>query len=33
MTVLGEELNQTEKGEFTTSIRVLDRERYYKSKL
>ncbi|MCF7925875.1 MAG: HD domain-containing protein [Candidatus Izimaplasma sp.] len=33
MTVLKETLDQTEKGEFTSPIRVLDRERYYKSKL
>ncbi|MEC9485587.1 MAG: HD domain-containing protein [Candidatus Izemoplasma sp.] len=33
MTVLQETLDQTEKGEFTSPIRVLDRERYYKSKL
>lgn len=33
MTVLKEELEQTEPGEFTSPIRVLDREKYYKSKL
>jgi 3'-5' exoribonuclease len=33
MTVLKETLDQTEKGEFTTPIGVLDREKYYKSKL
>ena len=33
MTVLKETLEQVEKGEFTASIPVLDRERYYKSKL
>lgn len=33
MTVLQETLDQTEPGEFTSPIRVLDREKYYKSKL
>lgn len=33
MTVLQESLEQIEPGEFTSSIGVLDRERYYKSKL
>ncbi|AIO18684.1 3'-5' exoribonuclease YhaM [Candidatus Izimaplasma bacterium HR1] len=33
MTVLKETLEQIEPGEFTPSIPVLDRERYYKSKL
>ena len=33
MTVLSETLDQTEPGEFTQSIGVLDRERYYKSTL
>ncbi len=33
MTVLQETLDQIEPGEFTASIGVLDRERYYKSKL
>jgi 3'-5' exoribonuclease len=33
MTVLQEAFQSTEPGEFTQSIRVLDRERYYKSKL
>lgn len=33
MTVLNEVLSQTEKGEFTPSIPVVDRERFYKSKL
>jgi 3'-5' exoribonuclease len=31
MTVLEETLKQTEKGEFTTPIGVLDREKYYKA--
>ena len=33
LTVLGEELNLVEKGDLTSSIGVLDRERYYKHKL
>lgn len=33
MTVLQETLNQVEPGEFTSPIPVLDREKYYKSKL
>ena len=33
MTVLKEELELIEPGEFTSPIRVLDREKYYKSKL
>ncbi len=33
MTVLEEELGQTEPGEFTSPIAVADREKYYKSKL
>ena len=33
LTVLSEQLDTVEKGEFTQSIGVLDRERYYKSKL
>lgn len=33
VTVLGEELNLVEKGDLTSSIGVLDRERYYKHKL
>lgn len=33
MTVLKETLEQTEPGEFTSPIPVLDREKYYKSKL
>lgn len=33
MTVLQETLDQTEPGEFTSPIPVLDREKYYKSKL
>ncbi len=33
MTVLKETLEQTEEGEFTQPIGVLDREKYYKSKV